>query len=269
MIRLVLPARSENVGVVRHALAGLAEALGLDPPKVADLKTLVTEACVNAVVHAYEEGEEGTMEVLVSRGERTLELVVRDFGHGFRPRPHQGDGEPSLRLGLPLIATLAHSFALHGNPGGGTELRMSIDIATPQEGAEVPEARRVAEFRDETELSVTDNDLATLVVSRVFSSVGTRADLSIDRISDAILLGDAIASSPASFVDGRVQLSLEDHDRAIVATIGPLKEGAAGRFLTSLEVPEVGASLSKLADEIEVESAAGGDRLRLRISDAR
>jgi serine/threonine-protein kinase RsbW len=269
MIRLVLPARSENVSVVRHALAGLAEALGMDPQKVADVKTLVTEACVNAVVHAYEEGEDGVMEVLASRNDDTLELVVRDFGHGFRPRPHQADAELSLRLGLPLIATLAHSFELHGNPGGGTEVRVTVEITAPEEGAEVAAAPRVAEFRDETELSVTDNELATLVVSRVLSAIGSRADLSIDRISDAILLGDAIASSPASFVDGRVQVSLEDLDHAIVARIGPLKEGAAERFLASLEVPELGASLRKLADEVEVESAVGGDRLRLRISDAR
>ena len=269
MIRLVLPARSENVSVVRHALAGLAEALGMDPEKVADVKTLATEACVNVVVHAYEDGEDGVMEVLASRGEGTLELTIRDFGHGFRPRPHQAEAEVSLRLGLPLIAALAHGFELRGNPGGGTEVRVAVEITTAEEGGEVVAPARVAEFRDETELSVTDNELATLVVSRVLSAIGSRADLSIDRISDALLLGDAIASSPAAFVNGRVQVSLEDLDHAIVARIGPLKEGAAERFLESLEVPQVGASLRKLADEVEVESAVGGDRLRLRISDER
>ena len=55
-LRLVLPARAENVGVVRHALAGLAEALGMEAGRVGDLKTVVTEACMNAVIHAYEDG---------------------------------------------------------------------------------------------------------------------------------------------------------------------------------------------------------------------
>ena len=54
-LELVLPARAENVAVVRHALAGMAEALGMDPAQIADLKTVVTEACMNVVVHAYEE----------------------------------------------------------------------------------------------------------------------------------------------------------------------------------------------------------------------
>jgi serine/threonine-protein kinase RsbW len=269
MIRLVLPARSENVSVVRHALAGLAEALGMDAEKVADVKAVVSEACVNASIHAYDAGEDGVMEVLANRSDGTLELIVRDFGHGFRPRPHQAEREPSLRLGLPLIAALADSFELHGNPGGGTEVRIKLEIARAEGDAEAVEARRVAQFRSQTQLSVTDHDLASLVVSRVLSAVGSRADLSIDRLSDAILLGDAISSSPHAFVDGRVQVALEDADRAIVATVGPLKEGAADRLLQSLEVPAVGASLSKLADEVEVESSAGGDHLRLRISDTR
>src|SRR5436305_570008 len=80
-------------------------------------------------------------------------------------------------------------------------------------------------------LAVTDPGLASVVVSRVLSAIGSRADLSIDRLSDAILLGDAISSSPESFVNGRVQIALEDSSRAIVARIGPLKEGAAESLL--------------------------------------
>ena len=53
-VEFSLPARAENVPLVRHALAGLAEALEMDPAEVADLKTVVTEACMNVVVHAYE-----------------------------------------------------------------------------------------------------------------------------------------------------------------------------------------------------------------------
>ena len=52
-LQMSLPARAENVAVVRHALAGLAERIGMDEPGIADLKTVVTEACMNVVVHAY------------------------------------------------------------------------------------------------------------------------------------------------------------------------------------------------------------------------
>ena len=48
-LRLTLPAEAENVTLVRHALAGLAESLGMGENAIADLKTVVTEACMNVV----------------------------------------------------------------------------------------------------------------------------------------------------------------------------------------------------------------------------
>jgi anti-sigma regulatory factor (Ser/Thr protein kinase) len=43
-LQLTVPAKADNVAVVRHALAGLAERLGMDEAGIADLKTVVTEA---------------------------------------------------------------------------------------------------------------------------------------------------------------------------------------------------------------------------------
>src|SRR5688500_9362571 len=98
-LRLELPAAAENVGVVRHALAGLAEAIGMDPGRIGDLKTVVTEACMNAVVHAYGDDGSGTMEIEARRVEEALEVVVRDRGTGIRPRADTD--RQSLRMGLP------------------------------------------------------------------------------------------------------------------------------------------------------------------------
>ena len=96
-LRLVLPAKAENVGVVRHALAGMAEALGMEPGPLGDLKTVVTEACMNTVVHAYGDGA-GSMEVDAVREDDALVVVVRDRGSGIRPKV---DIErESLRMGL-------------------------------------------------------------------------------------------------------------------------------------------------------------------------
>ena len=66
-VLLRLPARPEGVGVVRQALAGVADALDFDASVLADMKMAVTEACTNVVVHAYE--EEGTLEVEMLTGE--------------------------------------------------------------------------------------------------------------------------------------------------------------------------------------------------------
>ena len=58
-VSLRLPARPENVAVVRQALTGLGDAYDLDPDLLGDVKTAVTEACNNVVLHAYAETEEG------------------------------------------------------------------------------------------------------------------------------------------------------------------------------------------------------------------
>jgi anti-sigma regulatory factor (Ser/Thr protein kinase) len=269
IMRLVLPARPENVSLVRHTLAGLSEAAGMDDAGIADVKAVATEACVNAAIHAYDEGEEGPLEVLASVTEEAFEIVVRDFGHGFRPRVDAAGAEHSLRLGLPLIATLASSFELRGNPGGGTELRIALALPTDEKApGAAPAPARVAEQRDDTVVSIGDAELATLVVSRVLSSLGVRADLSVDKLSDAILLGDAVAGgAPEGFVDGRVQVAVRDEPGAISVKVGPLREGAAEEMLGSLEVPTLGASLQKLAEEIRVETAAGGDHLTFKVAE--
>ena len=111
-LQMVLPQNPENVAVVRHALAGLAEQIGMDEPGLADLKTVVTEACMNVVVHAYRRASPGRSRSRPSPTSDGLTVAVRDEGGGIKP---QADVErASLRLGLSLIAALSSSFEISG-----------------------------------------------------------------------------------------------------------------------------------------------------------
>src|SRR3954466_2808484 len=83
-IELTLPARAENVAVVRHAFGGLGEALDVPDHALADVKLAVTEACTNVVVHAYGE-EEGPMAVSAAVRDGRLTVVVADEGRGIVP----------------------------------------------------------------------------------------------------------------------------------------------------------------------------------------
>src|ERR1700753_3248659 len=116
-LQMSLPARAENVAVERHAIAGLAEQIVMDEAATADLKTVVTEACMNVVVHAYPEGEVGLLEVEAVPDHGGLTVMVRDFGRGISPRP--GVDRPSLRIGLALIAALFSSFEISRGGAGG------------------------------------------------------------------------------------------------------------------------------------------------------
>lgn len=122
-LSLTLPARPENVAVVRHAIGGLGEALDVDDQVLADVKLAVTEACTNAVVHAYADGE-GPLEVAAYLRESRLLLVVRDEGRGIVPRTDS----PGLGLGLPLIATLAEALELGTDERERTEVRMTFRL---------------------------------------------------------------------------------------------------------------------------------------------
>ncbi len=127
-MELALTAQAENIAIVRYALGGLGEAFAVPEPKLSDIRLAVTEACANVVVHAYPDGRSGPMEVIASKDEDTLTVLVRDWGRGIGPRPDS----PGLGLGLPLIAALADSVQLAHGDIEHTEVRMTFSLVDSQ-----------------------------------------------------------------------------------------------------------------------------------------
>ena len=118
-IRLSLPARPENVAVVRHVLGALAESLALPSAVTEDMRLAVTEACTNVVRHAYND-DDGKIDVVVRPKGEALEVIVADTGRGIGPSPDtEGPG-----LGLPLIAALADSLHIEQKESAGSRLIM-------------------------------------------------------------------------------------------------------------------------------------------------
>ena len=129
-LSLTLPARAENVAVVRHAIGGLGEALDVGDQTLSDVKLAVTEACTNTVVHAYPDSE-GPLQVLAYLRDSRLLILVRDEGLGIVPRTDS----PGLGLGLPLIATLAESLELGTDDASRTEVRMTFRLDSEEAAA--------------------------------------------------------------------------------------------------------------------------------------
>ncbi|MGC1165889.1 MAG: ATP-binding protein [Solirubrobacterales bacterium] len=263
-LQMSLPARAENVAVVRHALAGFAERIGMDEASVADLKTVVTEACMNVVVHAYPADSPGLLEVEAEEELDGLTVSIRDYGMGIRPRPEVD--RPSLRIGLTLIAALSKSFEIKGGVDRGTEIRMHLPLrAGPgSAGSAAAEAPVMAE---ETEMKVGHPDLVAPILSRALGALAARREITVDRLSDTMLLSDAIsAGAPQGFEDGSVSLSIADRDEGLELRIGPMKGGGAEQLRTSLDLPELGGSLESLADELRVERDEDGEFLVVGIA---
>jgi anti-sigma regulatory factor (Ser/Thr protein kinase) len=260
-----LPARAENVAVVRHALAGLAERLGMDEVALADLKTVVTEACMNVVVHAYAGSEPGPLEIEAESDLEGLTVIVRDHGTGIRPRP---DVErPSLRIGLTLIAALSSSFEIKGGAEKGTEIRMHLPLKARESDAGATGSTFAVAADEETRIRVGPPEVIGPVLSRALSALAARQDISIDRLSDTMLLSDAIsARAPQGFTDGHVSLSIAERPKGIELKVGPMTHGGAARLRESFKLPEVGGSLEKLTDELRVEDGEEGEYLVVGIS---
>ncbi|HWY18916.1 MAG TPA: ATP-binding protein [Solirubrobacteraceae bacterium] len=127
-MELALPARAENIALIRHAFGALGEALAVDEELLSDVRLAVTEACSNVVVHAYAGETPGPLEVLATVDDGALTVVVRDRGPGIAPHPDS----PGLGLGLPLIASLAESVQLGRDEQERTEVCMTFLLSDGQ-----------------------------------------------------------------------------------------------------------------------------------------
>ncbi len=125
-LQIELPATAEAIPRIRAAVEARALELGISERSLADLKTVISEACANVVRHAYEGDEPGPLEVeLTPIGDR-VRCRIRDRGCGIAPKP---DAErPTLHMGLPLIGALSARFVLTSERGVGTELEIEVPL---------------------------------------------------------------------------------------------------------------------------------------------
>lgn len=123
-VEIEIAAAAPGVPLVRHALRGLLSGLNVSDEVIADIALAVTEACTNAVVHAYPDGG-GTIHVVARHVDGVLMVTVRDHGGGMAPRVDT----PGLGVGLPVIAAIAESVEIGSPDDGGTEVRMQFALA--------------------------------------------------------------------------------------------------------------------------------------------
>ena len=134
-VRLTFPAKADYLLLARLALSGLARELPVGDELLADLKLAVTEACGNAVRHAYA-GDDGTVTVVfLVTGDR-LEMIVEDQGvglDGFEPELDPAPSSVPLEsgMGMPIIRAIVDQLEVaRGADGQGTVLRMTKYLPT-------------------------------------------------------------------------------------------------------------------------------------------
>jgi hypothetical protein len=221
---------------------------------------------MNVVVHAYSDGS-GPLLVDAEPDSEGLTVIVGDNGAGISPQAHSE--RSSLRLGLSLIAALSSSFSISGGLDRGTEVMMRIPLrGGGTNGGGPAEPKLVPEIAG-TEISVGSAELLEPVLARLVGALAARRDLSVDRVSDAVLITDAIAdAAPGRFANGCVRLGLGESEAGLELRLGPMEKGAASAIREELAVPQLGGSLEALVDELEVDETEDGDYLVVRFTGA-
>jgi serine/threonine-protein kinase RsbW len=272
-VSLTLSNQPENVLLVRETLSGLAETVGVDGVELNDIRTAVTEACNNVVLHAYE-GAEGPLQVELYLAPAAVEVVVRDHGTGIRPHI-RSDEEEALGIGLSIIQALAPRVEFKDVEGGGTEVRMEFSTpgteslpALAADGFEPP-AVSASALSTTTGLAVAPSALAERVLPRVMCVLAARARFTTDRISDAELLADALVSRGfQSSAHQHMKICVQVGTREVELRLGPLGGGVASRLI-AVDDDGVGAILEKLTDERRVASEGAFEVLELTMRDER
>ncbi len=100
----------------------------------------------------------------------------------------------------------------------------------------------------------------------MLGALAARHEITVDRLSDAMLLSDAIsAAAPQGFADGHVELSIADREEGVELRVGPMTDGGAERLRKGLDAPRPVGSLESLADELRVERGDDGEFLVVAI----
>src|SRR5881227_3117262 len=117
IVSLSLTSVPENLTLVRGMLGGVGDSLGMDPELLDDVKTAVSEAANNVVMHAYG-GEPGPLSLDLYAKTEGIEAVVRDQGRGIPDIAAAGDRLQGV--GLPVIEALTERTEFRRGEAGGT-----------------------------------------------------------------------------------------------------------------------------------------------------
>ncbi len=129
--RCSFPAVSANEGLARAAVSAFLIPADPTAQELADLRTVISEAVTNAIVHGYRETEGDVYVTLRMLPERTIYIRVADKGRGIpdvqkamEPLYTTAPEEDRAGLGFAIMQTFTDTLHVRSTPGKGTVLIM-------------------------------------------------------------------------------------------------------------------------------------------------
>ncbi len=129
-MKLEFDSKSQNEAFARVVVAAFAAQLDPTIEELADIKTAVSEAVTNAIIHGYE-NQAGVVTVICSINGKELEIVVQDNGRGIEDIQLAMEplytSKPELErsgMGFTVMETFMDKIDVYSELGKGTSIKM-------------------------------------------------------------------------------------------------------------------------------------------------
>ncbi len=134
-MKLEVPAKSINESFVRAVVAAFSVQLDLSVEALADIKTAVSEAVTNSIVHGYA-NMKGIVRVVCKAQDGCIEIEITDYGTGIEDismamQPLYTSKPECERsgMGFTVMQTFMDELAVRSKPGEGTVVTMKKRIS--------------------------------------------------------------------------------------------------------------------------------------------
>ncbi len=130
-MKLEFPSKSLNEAFARAAVGVFATQLDLTLDELADIKTAVSEAVTNAIIHGYA-GTKGTVEVICQLSNNEITIIIKDTGRGIddielamQPLYSGTDDEDRSGMGFTVMESFMDTLQVDSVVGEGTTVTMT------------------------------------------------------------------------------------------------------------------------------------------------
>lgn len=139
-MKIIFESRSVNEGFARSALAAFAAQLDPTIDELCDIKTAVSEAVTNCIVHGYPDSV-GKVYISASvSDDRRLIIRVRDTGRGIadvrramEPLFTTGNADERSGLGFSVMQSVMDKVSVRSKPGGPTTVTLEKKLSSKGE----------------------------------------------------------------------------------------------------------------------------------------
>ena len=130
-MNLQFSALSQNESFARVTVAAFIAQLDPDMDELTEIKTVVSEAVTNAIIHGYENDPNGIVYIQVIIEDSLIDLTIKDVGMGIvdveEARQPLFTTKPDLErsgMGFTIMENFMDEVEVHSQPGRGTEVRL-------------------------------------------------------------------------------------------------------------------------------------------------